>query len=225
MNKRPAKIQPYPTIMLRVAKGSEAEELLFYVGNSSLPLVYLPPLSDDTLHKIGGQALINAKYDGVKYAFYAKVDESELDVKFPLEAEQLWNKVTHARLLELVAAFDAVGRAEIGDNNYGEYLFLTLHIGADFYTFYGLGERNDGKIERENWHFYRSTSSIYRDKPVLAHATVMQTIIDRRREVDTWEDPPKSQTQRTDTLLDIAGGDADFAALLDEEFGDEFDEE
>lgn len=224
MDKRRAIVKPYPTIMIRAAFGSEAEDMLRKHAEDQM-CIFLPNHKDDVLHAIGGQPLINAKNDGVLWAFWELVEPEEMDVKFPLETEQLWNKVTHARMLELVAAFDAVGRAEIDDNNYGTYLFLTLHIGADFYTFYGLGERNDGKIERDHWHFYRSTSSIYRDKPVLAHATVMQTIIDRRREVDTWEDPPKSQTQRTDTLLDIAGGDEDFASLLEEEFGDEFDEE
>lgn len=223
MDKRRGLVKPYPTIMIRAAFGSEAEDLLRGHAEDQAR-IFLPNHNDDVLHRIGGQALVNAKIDGIQWAFWELVEPEELAVKFPLEKEETWSQVTHQRLVELVAAFDVVEMPRIGSNSFGEYMFLTLHIGSDFYTFYGLGVRNDGKIMRDQWAYYRAGSH-FKNKPVVHHPVAMQAIIDRRREIANWEDPPKSQTQRTDTLLDIAGGDEDFASLLEEEFGDEFDEE
>jgi hypothetical protein len=219
-NKRRANVRSYPTIMIRAAFGSEADHMLRGHAEDQMR-IFLPNHSDDVLHMIGGQALVNAKNDGIEWAFWEIVEPEELDVKFPTEREASRDRIeSYERMTELVAAFDVVEVPEVASNNFGSWLFVTLKIGDDFWTFFGLGERNDGKVVRDVWEFYKSSPISFKDKPVVNHAVAMQAIIKRKRQIADWEDPPKEEMRRTDMLLDIAGGDADFAELLDEEFGD-----
>ena len=215
----------YTTVFVKIAFGSEAAKMADKHAEDQ-QVIFLPNHADDVLRAIGGQALVRAKQDGVQWALWGKYEPAELQVRLT-EDELLDDKVTHERLLELMAAFDVIGQPDFSSNAHGEWLFVTLRMDDDaLYTFYGLGTRNDGKVEREMWRFFKAyLSHDPADNLTYPHPQAMQIVIDRRREIETWEDPSTSDTRRMDTLLEIAGDDEEDALLLDEEFDDWDDEE
>lgn len=173
---------------------------------------------DDNLYQIGGNELVLAKAQGIRFAIV--IDVQNFEPTHPTDTELLHWSVTHERLMEFVAANDVIEEPLVDSNSHGTWMFVNIRFGKMIYTFYGLGARDvDGKVIREKWAFFSRSP---RDKDVVCnHGTAMQKIIERRREVDLWDDPPMERTRDYDALLDACGDDEDAALTMHEDMNDD----
>ncbi|HMN13664.1 MAG TPA: hypothetical protein PKD55_15210, partial [Bellilinea sp.] len=103
------------------------------------------------------------------------------------EKEQLWDRVSHTRFLELLSdPKTTVHSLEESHNNYGEYLFVTLSrpgVGRRvFMTFYGLGYHEyRERWVYQDWYWYESVRGAGLEHQRVPRDAARQQIDERHR--------------------------------------------
>lgn len=105
------------------------------------------------------------------------------------EREQLWDRVSHKRFMELLRDEQTrIHKAELSTNMYGEFLFVSLSRPDDKpigLTFYGAGFRE--QRERwitDEWFWYQTSAKT--EEETLPKTEVISTIQERRDEIATY---------------------------------------
>lgn len=108
------------------------------------------------------------------------------------ESELLYSKVTEIRLREIMSRHTVFGKPEVDRNTYGEFLFVMVKIADEYVTFFGLGINDgSGRLKRD-FEFFESSASFGYTEKEYNNALAIQAVIDRRREVETWDLPKRT---------------------------------
>lgn len=151
------------------------------------------------------------------------------------DRERLFDKVTHARFLELLDdPKTKMHRIEESYNNYGEYLFVTISRPGKkkriFITFYGLGfhEYRERWIADE-WSWYESVRTSELEHETVPRQTAREQVEARYQEIKGYANRD-TQTRRGQVfemiaaLTDEDGAWAEMEDLPDWLLDDEGDE-
>ena len=131
------------------------------------------------------------------------------------EDEELWERVTTERLIEIVQNADDQ-RCEVSSNSYGEFLFVDVLYGSDAYTFYGAGYHEyRGRYYVNEWRVYTSSIS---EGFTMSKEEVINEILRKEDEIRNMPTQRRTENQALfDVLADVA--DDDFVIELMQDFG------
>ena len=137
--------------------------------------------------------------------------------------EQLFDRVTHERLMEFIDdSVTTVHRMEASSNSFGgDFLFVTLSKpGQDrriVVSFWGLGF-HEGR-ERwltDEWFFHFSTASFINAEKVLPKSEVRQNIEDRWATIAAYpKDPQSKRGQLFEMMADLTDEDGALVEMQD----------
>ena len=124
------------------------------------------------------------------------------------EDEELYERVTTERLIEIVQNADDQ-TCEIDSNSFGEFLFVDVKYGSNFYTFYGAGYHEyKGKYYINEWHVYISS---VQDSLTMDKEEVVDEILKREEEIRQM---PRSERTENQALFDLLSDVADDDMLM-----------
>ena len=132
------------------------------------------------------------------------------------EKENLYDKVSHKRLLELLNDKETtVTDCKISSNAYGEYLFITLVKNDSAVVFYGLGYHHQREQYIYDWSFHNTD---YADKSQsIPKAEAEKAIVERYNETKGYDKPaPRSERAELFSILSEIGDEDGVSSLLDD---------
>lgn len=139
------------------------------------------------------------------------------------EREQLFDRVSHERLLEILSdPKTQVHALEKSHNNYGEYLFVTLSRPGGkqrvFLTFYGLGYHEyRERWVYEDWYWYESVRGAGLERQRVPRDAARQQIDERHREcqASARHDAQTNRGRIFELLADLTDEDGAYTEIED----------
>lgn len=157
-------------------------------------------------------------------------------IKIFNRGEELWEKVSHERLLEILAREDVdVVECDISDNHFFiecQYVHIRTADGQHF-AFYGNGEHSQmEKWIADEWCWYgdSNVSLLGRDKkPACDKAWVLSEIEEQREKVLRYKaeeegNKRSGKAKAYEWAVDLIGDDDGLEGDLEDFFGDDFDD-